>query len=107
MNSIRSMALGLLMVARLLSSGINIVHDCDEVYNYWEPLHYLIHSSGMQTWEYRYAPVHTIALCKLRHFCNACWHPASALKPVQLSTCNYNTLANDARLSALPSCISF
>jgi alpha-1,2-mannosyltransferase len=26
--------------------------DCDEVYNYWEPLHYLLYKSGMQTWEY-------------------------------------------------------
>ena len=26
--------------------------DCDEVYNYWEPLHFLLYSSGFQTWEY-------------------------------------------------------
>ncbi|ODV89565.1 glycosyltransferase family 22 protein [Tortispora caseinolytica NRRL Y-17796] len=26
--------------------------DCDEVYNYWEPLHYFVHHSGFQTWEY-------------------------------------------------------
>jgi alpha-1,2-mannosyltransferase len=36
---------------RLLSAAVNTVHDCDEVYNYWEPLHFLLHSSGLQTWE--------------------------------------------------------
>ncbi|PWA95009.1 alg9-like mannosyltransferase family [Artemisia annua] len=43
------LALGLL---RYLSATTNIVHDCDEVFNYWEPLHYLIYKSGFQTWEY-------------------------------------------------------
>ena len=28
------------------------ITDCDEVYNYWEPLHFLMHGYGMQTWEY-------------------------------------------------------
>ncbi len=28
------------------------ITDCDEVYNYWEPLHFLNHGYGMQTWEY-------------------------------------------------------
>ncbi|TPX60331.1 hypothetical protein PhCBS80983_g01858 [Powellomyces hirtus] len=26
--------------------------DCDEVFNYWEPTHYLQYGRGMQTWEY-------------------------------------------------------
>lgn len=26
--------------------------DCDEVFNYWEPAHYLTHRYGLQTWEY-------------------------------------------------------
>ena len=30
-------------------SGIS---DCDETFNYWEPLHYLIYGKGFQTWEY-------------------------------------------------------
>ncbi|KAK9844623.1 hypothetical protein WJX74_004859 [Apatococcus lobatus] len=38
--------------ARLLSAFLNIVHDCDEVFNYWEPLHYLFYGYGLQTWEY-------------------------------------------------------
>ena len=45
-------AFALLATARLVSAALNIVHDCDEVYNYWEPLHYLLFGSGMQTWEY-------------------------------------------------------
>lgn len=41
-----------LSAARLLSAAMNIIHDCDEVFNYWEPLHYLLYGYGMQTWEY-------------------------------------------------------
>ncbi|XP_022717264.1 dol-P-Man:Man(6)GlcNAc(2)-PP-Dol alpha-1,2-mannosyltransferase-like [Durio zibethinus] len=42
-------ALGML---RYMSATSNIIHDCDEVFNYWEPLHYLLYRSGFQTWEY-------------------------------------------------------
>ena len=28
------------------------IQDCDETFNYWEPLHYLNHKYGLQTWEY-------------------------------------------------------
>lgn len=42
-------ALGIL---RYMSATSNIIHDCDEVFNYWEPLHYLLYKSGFQTWEY-------------------------------------------------------
>jgi alpha-1,2-mannosyltransferase len=28
------------------------VTDCDEVYNYWEPLHFILYGNGQQTWEY-------------------------------------------------------
>lgn len=34
------------------SSLMPILTDCDEVFNYWEPLHYLHYGYGMQTWEY-------------------------------------------------------
>ena len=44
----------LLFAARLVSTYYNIIHDCDEVFNYWEPLHYLLYGYGLQTWEYRY-----------------------------------------------------
>ena len=46
-------AFAILLVARTLSAVLNIIHDCDEVYNYWEPLHYLLYGFGKQTWEYR------------------------------------------------------
>ena len=46
------LAFWLLVAARLTSAALNFVHDCDEVYNYWEPLHYIMYGSGMQTWEY-------------------------------------------------------
>ena len=42
-----------LTLPRILSALYNIIHDCDEVYNYWEPLHFLLYGHGMQTWEYR------------------------------------------------------
>ena len=29
-----------------------VVLDCDEAYNYWEPLHYLWRGVGLQTWEH-------------------------------------------------------
>jgi hypothetical protein len=38
----------------LVSARYNLVHDCDEVFNFWEPLHYLLYGYGKQTWEYRY-----------------------------------------------------
>ncbi|RZC89683.1 hypothetical protein C5167_036295 [Papaver somniferum] len=41
-----------LIVFRYMSATSNIIHDCDEVFNYWEPLHYLLYKSGFQTWEY-------------------------------------------------------
>lgn len=41
---------------RHMSATSNIIHDCDEVFNYWEPLHYVLYKSGFQTWEYRFVP---------------------------------------------------
>lgn len=37
---------------RYMSATSNIIHDCDEVFNYWEPLHFLLYKTGFQTWEY-------------------------------------------------------
>ncbi|KAK6229322.1 hypothetical protein SCA6_018273 [Theobroma cacao] len=45
-------ALFALGILRYMSATSNIIHDCDEVFNYWEPLHYLLYKSGFQTWEY-------------------------------------------------------
>lgn len=53
-----SQALALLLLPRILSASYNLIHDTDESYNYWEPLHFLVHGSGFQTWEY--SPVYAI-----------------------------------------------
>jgi hypothetical protein len=44
-----------LLAVRLLSAAVNTVHDCDEVFNYWEPLHFLLHGYGLQTGDTRRA----------------------------------------------------
>ena len=36
----------------LLAAAFAPIQDCDEVFNYWEPTHYLNHRYGLQTWEY-------------------------------------------------------
>jgi len=38
--------------ARLCAAVWNNINDCDETYNYWEPMHYLVYGTGFQTWEY-------------------------------------------------------
>ena len=40
------------LVVRLTATFFSQIPDCDEVFNYWEPLHYLLYGSGLQTWEY-------------------------------------------------------
>ena len=52
----------LLLISRLTSARLNLIHDCDEVFNYWEPLHFLLYGSGMQTWEYRCDPMSPLHL---------------------------------------------
>ncbi|EGD82573.1 hypothetical protein PTSG_03225 [Salpingoeca rosetta] len=46
------LAVVLVLGARLCSALFSNISDCDETYNYWEPLHYLVYGSGFQTWEY-------------------------------------------------------
>ena len=41
------------------------ISDCDEVFNYWEPLHFSLYGTGAQTWEY--SP--DFALRRLRVVC--------------------------------------
>ncbi|XP_059049464.1 alpha-1,2-mannosyltransferase ALG9 [Achroia grisella] len=53
-----AVALVLLLTARLLAAYWGHISDCDETYNYWEPLHYLVYGNGLQTWEY--SPVYAI-----------------------------------------------
>ena len=41
-----------LLLVRLLGARFAVINDCDEVYNFYEPLHYLLHGTGFKTWEY-------------------------------------------------------
>ncbi|SCV05317.1 LANO_0H04808g1_1 [Lachancea nothofagi CBS 11611] len=54
MKSITKLALiGLLLASRLYLQPIySLVSDCDETFNYWEPLNFLLRGFGKQTWEY-------------------------------------------------------
>ena len=47
-----AVAVALLSIPRLVAALMQPVTDCDEVFNYWEPLHYITHGFGQQTWEY-------------------------------------------------------
>jgi alpha-1,2-mannosyltransferase len=46
------MELWLILVVRVLGSLLTPIPDCDEVFNYWEPIHFLVYGKGQQTWEY-------------------------------------------------------
>ncbi|AWU76746.1 hypothetical protein CAS74_000685 [Pichia kudriavzevii] len=41
-----------LLATRLHGAIYAIIPDCDETYNYWEPLNFLVRHFGKQTWEY-------------------------------------------------------
>lgn len=38
--------------ARICAALWSHITDCDETFNYWEPMHLLIFGHGLQTWEY-------------------------------------------------------
>ena len=42
----------LCIISHTLAALYAPIQDCDETFNYWEPLHYLNHGYGLQTWEY-------------------------------------------------------
>jgi alpha-1,2-mannosyltransferase len=37
----------------LFAAVLTPISDCDETFNYWEPVHQLMYGRGMQTWEFR------------------------------------------------------
>ncbi|XP_022913586.2 alpha-1,2-mannosyltransferase ALG9 [Onthophagus taurus] len=41
-----------ILLTRFCAAIWSHITDCDETYNYWEPMHYLIFDKGLQTWEY-------------------------------------------------------
>ena len=40
------------LLANALAAAYAPIQDCDEVFNFWEPTHYLNRGFGSQTWEY-------------------------------------------------------
>ena len=70
-------AFGVFLVARITAAVFAPIQDCDEVFNYWEPTHYLNHGYGLQTWEYSpeyairswaYTGLHALAILPARLF---------------------------------------
>lgn len=58
-NSLDTMTFYILHLSlRLTSALFNGLSDCDETFNYWEPISKLTFDMGMQTWEY--SPVYAI-----------------------------------------------
>ena len=55
---LRSHAFLVLLAVRCCAAVYNQIWDCDETYNYWEPLHFLLYGNGFQTWEY--SPVYSL-----------------------------------------------
>ena len=53
-----NVAFYVLTLSHILAAAYAPIQDCDEVFNYWEPLHYLTHGYGLQTWEY--SPEHAL-----------------------------------------------
>ncbi|KFM77071.1 Alpha-1,2-mannosyltransferase ALG9, partial [Stegodyphus mimosarum] len=51
-------AFKVLLSARLCAAVWSNISDCDEAFNYWEPMHYLLYGEGFQTWEY--SPLYAI-----------------------------------------------
>ncbi|KAF8926438.1 mannosyltransferase, partial [Dissophora ornata] len=47
-----SVAFKTLFVVRALAATYSNISDCDEVFNFWEPMHYLQYGTGLETWEY-------------------------------------------------------
>ena len=41
-----------------IAAFFNSISDCDETFNYWENMHYLLYGRGLQTWEY--SPIYAL-----------------------------------------------
>ncbi|GFF65769.1 alpha-1,2-mannosyltransferase (Alg9), putative [Aspergillus lentulus] len=46
------------LISNFVAAALAPIQDCDEVFNFWEPAHYLDHGYGLQTWEY--SPAYSI-----------------------------------------------
>ncbi|RFU30567.1 hypothetical protein B7463_g5782, partial [Scytalidium lignicola] len=45
-------ALYVFFIANIIAATYAPIQDCDEIFNYWEPTHYIVHGYGLETWEY-------------------------------------------------------
>jgi alpha-1,2-mannosyltransferase len=73
----REAAACLLFACRGLGALYAPIADCDEVFNYWEPLHFSVYGTGAKTWEYSpqhalrswtYILLHALNAVVFRHF---------------------------------------
>lgn len=46
------------LISNSIAAFLAPIQDCDEVFNFWEPTHYVDYGYGLQTWEY--SPVYSI-----------------------------------------------
>ncbi|KAL4779632.1 hypothetical protein BJX76DRAFT_351639 [Aspergillus varians] len=53
-----NIALYVCIISNGIAAFLAPIQDCDEIFNFWEPAHYLDHGYGLQTWEY--SPVYSI-----------------------------------------------
>ncbi|KAF8959365.1 mannosyltransferase [Entomortierella lignicola] len=53
-----SVAFKALLLVRALGATYSNISDCDEVFNFWEPMHYIQYGTGLETWEY--SPLYAI-----------------------------------------------
>ncbi|KAF9901502.1 mannosyltransferase [Linnemannia zychae] len=53
-----SVAFKTIFLVRALAATYSNISDCDEVFNFWEPMHYIQYGSGLETWEY--SPLYAI-----------------------------------------------
>lgn len=71
------------------------ITDCDEVFNYWEPLHFVLYGSGQQTWEY----AHQYALRTYAYLLPLAALAKYAIQPVVGSLMPYMSILTDMRVT--------
>lgn len=100
--------------SHLLAAAYSPIQDCDEVFNFWEPTHYLHTGYGLQTWElspeyairsWLYTSLHAVPTYLLAYpfFSNklAWFYVLRALLGVMCATCE-NRLYVSIRKSVSP-----
>lgn len=69
------LAFAIFLASHIVAALFQPIQDCDEIFNFWEPTHYLSHGHGFQTWEYSpdyairswtYAGLHAVLILPIR-----------------------------------------